>query len=235
MAKVDLVEVSLEDLVLLVVALHLACRGLLAELPAEAPVRAVHQRRVHVADELLRDRAGAARAATHSVLERACNAHHVHAVVLVEALVLDGDEGLRDVFGKRRNGDARAQLDAHLTDQRSVAREDHRRLRRTDNPPRVGGVGARWRRLCDCRLRGDRPRGHRSGGKLSKTHVTGTVPEPRAKKCTRAKVVVPLRRNCDPAHRSGCSASPLSAERSYLAGLPHDLTTKAVLAAGWCD
>src|SRR6187402_3159868 len=117
MAKVDLVEVSLQDLVLLVVALHLARRSLLAELPAEAPVRAVHQRRVHVADELLRDRAGAARAATHGVLERAGNAYQVHAVVLVEALVLYGHEGLRDVFGKRRDRNARAQLDPHFTDQ----------------------------------------------------------------------------------------------------------------------
>jgi hypothetical protein len=46
---------------------------------------------------------------------------HVDAVVLVEALILDGDERLRDVKRQRFERDARAILPADLTDRRPVA------------------------------------------------------------------------------------------------------------------
>ena len=48
-------------------------------------------------------------------------AHDVHAVVLVEALVLDRDERLRHVRGQRRERDARAPLATDLADERAVA------------------------------------------------------------------------------------------------------------------
>ena len=62
-------------------------------------------------------------------LDRAERRLDVDAVVLVEALVLDGDERLRDVPGSDSKRYARADLAADLADQRAVAREDERRLR----------------------------------------------------------------------------------------------------------
>jgi hypothetical protein len=52
---------------------------------------------VHVADELLRDRARATRVALHGVLQRAGDPDDVDAVVLIKALILDGNERLTDV------------------------------------------------------------------------------------------------------------------------------------------
>ena len=72
---------------------------------------------------------------------RAGDADQVDAVVLVEALVLDGDERLPDVLGQRADRDARARLASDLADERAVAREHERRLRlRDDLPRRSGGL-----------------------------------------------------------------------------------------------
>ena len=69
--EVDLVEIRLEDLLLVVVALHFARRVLLVDLARDrARSRAVDQVGVHVADELLRDRARAARVPAQRILER---------------------------------------------------------------------------------------------------------------------------------------------------------------------
>ena len=59
----------------------------------------------------------------------------VHAVVLVEALVLDGDERLADVFRQRADRDVRAHLATDLADGRAVARKHERRLRQRNDLP----------------------------------------------------------------------------------------------------
>ena len=95
---------------------------------------------MHVPDELLRDRARAAAMIAGDPLEDlaldgAGDADQVDAVVLVEALVLDGDERLADVLRQRANRDARARLAPDLADERPVAREDERRLRLGNDLP----------------------------------------------------------------------------------------------------
>jgi len=64
--------------------------------------------------------------------------------VLVEALVLDRDERLRDVLRQRPNGHAGSHLATDLADRRAVAREDERRLGKRDDLPSfacaAGGV-----------------------------------------------------------------------------------------------
>src|SRR5690348_11209503 len=104
--EVDLVEIRLEDLLLRVVTLHLARRGLLVELarnarsPADLPP--VDDVRMHVSHELLRDRARAAPVlAKNLAFDCAEYADDVDAVMLVEALVFDGDERLRYERGQR--------------------------------------------------------------------------------------------------------------------------------------
>jgi hypothetical protein len=58
--------------------------------------------------------------------------------MLVEAVILDGDERLREVLRQRRDRDARAQFAAKLPDQRAIASEDERRLRWLDELPGFG-------------------------------------------------------------------------------------------------
>ncbi len=123
MSVADLVDVRLEDLLLRVVLLHLARGRLLAELAGQALVGAIDQVGVHVPDELLRDRAGSAGVAAYGVLQRAGDADDVHAVVLIEALILHRDERLADVLGQRPYRDQRPLLRAQVTDQRAVACE----------------------------------------------------------------------------------------------------------------
>ena len=77
------------------------------------------------------------------VLDRAGDADNVDAVVLVESLVLDGDERLADVFRKGSDRHARAPLRADFADQRSVAGVDERRLRRRDDLPGFASAGLR--------------------------------------------------------------------------------------------
>ena len=106
--EADLVQVGLEDLLLVIVLFHLARGGLLAKLAHRALVPPVDQVGVHVPDELLRDRARAAWVAAHGILQRAGYPHHVHAVVLVEALVLHCHEGLSQIAGERPDRNERA-------------------------------------------------------------------------------------------------------------------------------
>src|SRR4051812_42653246 len=134
-AERNLVQIRFEDLVLGVVLLHLASGGLLVELPAEAAVGAVDEGRVHVPDELLGDGAGAAPFAEDVVLESTGDADDVDAVVLVEAMILDRDERVRQIRGQRLDRDTGADLLPDLADQRPIAREDERRLGHWDDSP----------------------------------------------------------------------------------------------------
>ena len=137
--KCDLIEVRLEDLCLGVVRLHLARRRLLAELARDRLVAAVHEVGVHVAHELLRDRARAARVAADRILERARDADEVHAVVHVEALVLDGDEGLPHIERESRERHAGAPFGADLAEEGAFAAQDEGRLRGSDDLPGFAG------------------------------------------------------------------------------------------------
>src|ERR1051326_27872 len=105
-AKLDLIEVGLKDLILAVMLLHFASRRLLTQLARETHVAPVDEIRVHVADELLRDGARPAPLAQEVVLDGSGNADQVDSVVLIEALILDGDERFANVRGKRRDRDA---------------------------------------------------------------------------------------------------------------------------------
>ncbi len=158
---------------------------------------------MHVADQLLRDGAGASRVAADGVLQRAGDPDEVDAIVLVEPLVLDRDEGLRNVSRKRRKGHVGPELDPDLTDEGTVAGEDHRRLRRADDPPCLGAVGARRRRL-RLKWRAD----HRAGGKgddqdPAETHErerdVGDSERVEMYPCQGRRS--PAGRPCDPAHR----------------------------------
>ena len=95
----NLVQVRLEDLVLGVVLLHLARRRLLPDFPAEAAVRAVDDVGMHVPDQLLCDGAGPATLAEDVVLERARDSDDVDAVVLIETVILYGDECVGEILG----------------------------------------------------------------------------------------------------------------------------------------
>ena len=68
------------------------------------------------------------------VFERAGDADQIDAVVLVEALILDRDEGLRHVAGSDDIGTLCA-LATDIANERAVAGEDERRLRLVDDPP----------------------------------------------------------------------------------------------------
>ena len=138
MGEADLVQIRLEDLFLVVMLFHLPRCILLAELSSQTHVATVDEIGMHVADELLSNRAGSAALLTEDFsLDRTGDADHVHAVVLIETLVLDGDEGLPHVSRQRPDGDARSKLIADFADQGAVARENLRRLRWLDDAPRV--------------------------------------------------------------------------------------------------
>ena len=93
---------------------------------------------MHVANELLRDRARPAAVLSEDfALDGAGDADDIDAVVLVEALVLDGDERLRHVRWERFDRHARPKLRPDLADQRAVARKDERRLRQLHDLPRL--------------------------------------------------------------------------------------------------
>ena len=139
--ELDDVEIRLEDLRLGVVLLHLAGGILLAELARDGLVAAIDGIGVEIAHELLRDRARAARMSRDGILDRAGDADEVDAIVRVEALVLDGDEGLRREQRQRRERNTGAPLRADLAEERAVATEDERGLRRAvDAPDRAGGL-----------------------------------------------------------------------------------------------
>ena len=97
MTEVNRVEIRFKNLRFAVAALHVTCGTLFAQLAADRGVTAVDQVRVHVAHQLLRDGARTAGVAHDRVLHRRRHTHQIDAVVLVEALVFDRDEGLTEV------------------------------------------------------------------------------------------------------------------------------------------
>ena len=132
------VQDGFQNLVLGVVLLHLARGRLLTELSPQAAIGAIDESGVHVADELLRDRTRAPALAENIVLQSPGDADDIHAVVLIEAVVFDRDESLRQIFRQRSDGDAGADLLADLANQRAVARENEGRLRHRDDRPGRG-------------------------------------------------------------------------------------------------
>ena len=93
---------------------------------------------MHVADELLRDGARPAALAEDVVLERARDSNDVDSVVLVEAVILDRDERLREVLGQRPDRNAGANLLADLADQGAIAPQNERCLGDGNNGPGLG-------------------------------------------------------------------------------------------------
>src|SRR3569833_490487 len=126
-SEVDLIEIALKDVVLRVVSLHLERGRLLAELAARAQIPAIDDVRMHVADELLRNRAAAAAIVADDLAEhRARYRASVDAVVLIEALIFDRDERLWHVPRQRLQRDAVTNLAADVADERAVASEHAR-------------------------------------------------------------------------------------------------------------
>ena len=117
-AEIDLIEIRFENLIFGIVPLHLTRRGLLAKFAGEAEITPVNDVGVHVPDELLSDRARAtAPLAEELSLDRAGDADQVDTIMLIETLILDGDEGVREVTRQRSKRDTRAELTAYLTDE----------------------------------------------------------------------------------------------------------------------
>src|ERR1700680_5341283 len=108
MSESNLVQISLEYLLLAVVLFHLARGRLFLELPAEAHGGAVDERGMHVAHQLLRYGARAAALAEDVVLEGAGDADDIHPVVLVEAMIFHGNERLRQILRQCSDGSAGA-------------------------------------------------------------------------------------------------------------------------------
>src|SRR5689334_9182553 len=138
-AQINLIEIRFKDLVLGIVLFHLARGALLAKLARQTEIAAVDDIGVHIPDELLRNRA---RAAPPSLAEKlpldgTGDADQIDAVVLIEALILDGDKRVREISGKGPQSDARAELASNLSDQRSISRENERRLRLRRDLPRL--------------------------------------------------------------------------------------------------
>ena len=115
MAEVDLVQVHLEDAVLRVAPLQLDREHRLLELAVEAPVRREEE---HLG-QLLGDGAAALHdaAAAEVLVDRARDAHRIHAEVRVEARVLGGDDGLAERRGHLGERHEDAALDVELGDQ----------------------------------------------------------------------------------------------------------------------
>src|SRR5947207_13612847 len=96
--KADLIEIGLEDLLLVVVLLHFGRGSLFAKLARKTHVTTIDDVGMHVADELLSDRArSTALLAEYSAFDRAGDADYVDAVVLIKALIFNSDERLRNV------------------------------------------------------------------------------------------------------------------------------------------
>jgi hypothetical protein len=163
-AEEDLVEVQLEDLVLGQLALHLQRQQHLHHLAAVAVFGAEV--------EVLRDLLGDGAAAGHARVvgggqqpDRAADAAEIQALVLVEARVLDGDEGLLDVQRDLLDLDRVAARLAELCDEHAVARIDAQGHLQGDMPQLLH-VGRRGRSASrGCRGPGlqGRGRGRRTG------------------------------------------------------------------------
>jgi hypothetical protein len=100
------------------VLFHLTRRGLLVQFSREANVTAVDNVWVHVADELLRYRARTTqtRAQQFSLYGRR-HANQIDTIMLVEALILDGDKRVRQVAREAPERNARAELASNLADE----------------------------------------------------------------------------------------------------------------------
>src|SRR5688572_5521293 len=109
---------------------HFPCRGLFAQLAHRTAIGAIDLIGVHVADELLRNRAGATWLAAHDVFDGPRDTDQVHTIVLVEAVIFDRDKRLREVFREGSQRHTRAPLRTDLTEHGTVAPEDDRGLRR---------------------------------------------------------------------------------------------------------
>jgi hypothetical protein len=127
-AEIDVVQIELEDLVLRELLLDPPGEQALADLALVRALRAEQQ----VLDDLLGDGAAAlARLRRPQVhLERAEHAEVVEAVVLVKARVLGGEHGELHLAGDGGDADQRPALEEDLAEQRAVAREHPRHLRR---------------------------------------------------------------------------------------------------------
>ena len=130
-AEVDLVEVELEDLVLGIALLDVERHTHLAQLAAQAAVAAVDVLGKEVARELHGDggRTGDPSPENGS-LRRTEDADPVDAMMLVEALVLGGQEGLNDGGRDLVEGHYRASLEAQVGDEAAIGRIHLGRLRR---------------------------------------------------------------------------------------------------------
>jgi hypothetical protein len=125
LSEVDLVEIQLQDLVLGQAVLDLEREQRLVQLSRERLFRGEKE----VARHLHGDRARALAAASRDDV-RVRRAHHADVVdpgVLVEALVLDRDDGVLQVGGDLGYGHHRAPFLAELADQHPVRRVDPQR------------------------------------------------------------------------------------------------------------
>src|SRR6185437_12207858 len=138
------VQIGFEDLCLGVVSLHFPRGGLFAQFALDGrdagAIRAVDQIRMHVAHELLRNGACAARMSAERVLDGAGETDDVHAVMLIETLILHGNERLTHILRQRAERYARPELLADLADERTVARQNDRRLRWLHDLPGLPGA-----------------------------------------------------------------------------------------------
>ena len=122
---VDLIHVGFQNLVLRIGTLQFQRHLRLLEL-AQEPLFEADVLIPDVARQLLRERASPALVQGSSeqhVAHRARDAERVHTAVAVEALVLHGDKGPRDVAGQRADGNRGPPLDAELLDEPAVAGE----------------------------------------------------------------------------------------------------------------
>ena len=133
-AEIDVVEVELEDLLLRVAALDLLRHPDLEELAASRLLLAGDALGEDVAGELHRDRAEPLREAAGPQVgeHRAPHPLPVHSAVLVEALVLDGEEGLRHHRGEGGERHDLALGGREVGERLAVAVEQHRRAPRLE-------------------------------------------------------------------------------------------------------
>jgi hypothetical protein len=115
---------------------------------------------VHVADQLLRDRARSAPLAEDVVLQSSGDSDDVDSIVLIEAVVLDGDEREGQILRQRPDRNVDANLVTYLADHGSVTRQDDGRLRHRYDPRGIAGRGPLFlcssRRWDDCQRDSER-------------------------------------------------------------------------------
>ena len=96
---------------------------------------------MHVADELLRDGAGTAGIAHHSVLHGSSDTNQIDAVVLIETLIFDGHKRLAHEARQRGERNVCSHLFAKFTDDRTIAGQHDRGLwQRNDGRSRISGL-----------------------------------------------------------------------------------------------